>query len=266
VEHISSRQNPLVGRFRALAHERRNTDEILLDGRHLIEEALASTTEIVVAALLDRRIKEDLADLAARIEAAGATAVTVSEKVLSAVSPVREPSGAVAIARRATSTLATVLRRAPALVAVLDDVQDPGNVGAIIRAAEAFGATGIVTAPGAADPLGWKALRGSMGSALRIPIAVRVPLPEAIRASSDAGLRVFATVPHGGTPLTSCDLTGPAVVLLGAEGTGLSAAAIGAADQRLTIPMCGPPESLNVAVAAGVILYEASRQRVRMQL
>jgi TrmH family RNA methyltransferase len=111
-----------------------------------------------------------------------------------------------------------------------------------------------------ADPFGWKALRGAMGSTFRIPVA-RQPIEDALRAARGAGVRVFATIARGGTPLPQCDLTGPAAILLGGEGGGLPASWLDAADERLTIPMRGQVESLNVAIAAALILYEASRQR-----
>jgi TrmH family RNA methyltransferase len=154
-----------------------------------------------------------------------------------------------------------VFERAPSLVLILDRVQDPGNVGAIIRAGEACGATGVITTPGTADPFGWKALRGSMGSALRLPVARADSIDDAARAASRAGVRVYASVPREGTSLTSADLTGGLALLLGGEGAGLDAAAIASADERITIPMRPPVESLNVATAAALILYEASRQR-----
>jgi TrmH family RNA methyltransferase len=179
------------------------------------------------------------------------------------MSPVRQPSGTIAIARHGPASLADVLARRPQLVLVVSDVQDPGNLGAIIRAAEACGGSGVVSAPGSADPFGWKALRGSMGSALRLPIAVRVPLAETLAAARASGLRILAAVARGGTALPSSDLRPPSVILLGGEGQGLPAAIVDAADDRITIPMRPPVESMNVATAAAIVLYEAARQRAR---
>ena len=109
--------------------------------------------------------------LADRAAAAGAAMVQVSETVMAAMSPVASPSGVVAIAGRPDWTLDQVFERIPQLVVVAVDVQEPGNVGAIVRAAEACGATGAAFCGASADPFGWKALRGSMGSALRLPLA-----------------------------------------------------------------------------------------------
>jgi TrmH family RNA methyltransferase len=249
-----------VKRFRDLARAGGAGEALLLDGDHLVEEALASDVPIEIAAFAEKHAEGRLLTLAARTRRAGAKTIAVTDQVLAALSPVQHPSGVVAIARRPPQTIEQVFATRPQLVVLLSEVQDPGNVGAIIRAAEGCGATGIVTGVTSADPFGWKALRGAMGSTFRIPVA-RQPIEDALRAARGAGVRVFATIPRGGTPLPQCDLSGPAAILLGAEGGGLPGSWLDAADERLTIPMRGQVESLNVAIAAALILYEASRQR-----
>jgi RNA methyltransferase, TrmH family len=257
MERISSRQNAIVKRFRDLARgSSAPAGALLLDGQHLVEEAIASGAEIEVAAFAGGRF----VSLADRTRRAGARTVEVTDQVLAAMSPVQHPSGVVAIARRPEPTLAQVFAARPQLVVLLSDVQDPGNVGAVVRAAEACGATGIVAGGATADPFGWKALRGAMGSTFRLPVA-RAPLDAAAAAARAAGARLFAAVPRGGTPLPACDLRQPCAVLLGGEGGGIAPAHLGAADERMTIPMRGRVESLNVAIAAALIVYEASRQR-----
>jgi TrmH family RNA methyltransferase len=258
MDRISSRRNPLVGEFRALARSGDHRGRVLIDGEHLILEALAAGIPIDVVAVVDRGLTVPALEA---LRDRGAQVVTVTDAVLSAMSPVRQPSGAVAIARHGPVPMDDVLSRAPQLVLVVTDVQDPGNIGAIIRIAEACGGSGVVTAPGAADPFGWKALRGSMGSAFRVPVAVRVPVLDALTATRASGLRIVATVPRGGTPLPACDLRPPTVVLLGGEGRGLTDSILALADDRITIPMRPPVESLNVATAAAIVLYEAARQR-----
>jgi TrmH family RNA methyltransferase len=259
IERISSRQNPLIRQFRDVAHGR-VPDAMLLDGEHLIEEALVSRVAIDVVAFGERLANGPLAD---RLRRGGVTVVLVTDAVLSAISPVQSPSGVVGIARRPATTPESVFGTAPPLVAVLHDVQDPGNVGAVVRAAEGCGATGVICSERTADPFGWKALRGAMGSTFRLPVAAGRSLDEAIALARSRGLRVFATTARGGTSLPECDLRGPAAVIFGGEGTGLPAAIIDAADARLTIPMKAPVESLNVAIAAALVLYEAARQRHR---
>jgi RNA methyltransferase, TrmH family len=260
MERISSRQNPLVKRFREIGRGD-SREWMLLDGEHLIDEALASGVRLDVAAFGDGLLDGRLAALAARTAGAGTTTIAVTDPVLAAMSPVRQPSGVVAIAERRPATMEQVFERRPPMVLVLSEVQDPGNVGAIIRAAEACGATGIVAGGGTADPFGWKALRGAMGSTFRLPVVTGHSLLDAIGCARAAGLRVFATAARDGTPLADCDLRGPAAIMLGGEGSGLPPDLLRAADERVTIPMQPPVESLNVAITAALVLYEASRQR-----
>jgi TrmH family RNA methyltransferase len=141
------------------------------------------------------------------------------------------------------------------------DVQDPGNLGSIVRVAEAGGADGLVAAGACADPFGWKALRGSMGSALRLPTAVQLDPARAVADAQRHGCRVVATVPRDGRSVFDVDYRGPVAILVGGEGAGLPRSIIEAADERVTIPMAAPVESLNAAVAAALIVYEVRRQR-----
>ena len=259
MERITSRQNPLVKHFRDVAHGIVD-DVMLLEGGHLIEEALGARVVIDVAAVAERHGHEGLAE---RMQAAGTKVVLVTDTVMDAMSPVQTPSGVLGIARRPDIRLDDVFARSPPLVVMLNDVQDPGNVGAIVRAAEGCGATGLVCSERTADPFGWKALRGAMGSTLRLPVVVRQSLREAVAQARTHGIRIFATTARDGTLLPHCDLVGPAAILLGAEGAGLPADFLDAADARITIPMQPPVESLNVAIAAALIVYEAGRQRGR---
>ncbi len=260
MERIASRQNALVRRFRELAKPGNEPGAAVIDGEHLVREALRSGVTLEIVAVSDVASPVAMA-LAREASAAGARAVQVSAAVMSAMSPVREPSGIVAVARCAAATLAQCLERAPQLVLLLAGIQDAGNVGAIIRAAEACGGTGVICAAGTADPLGWKALRGAMGSTFRLPVCTRQPLDAAIGAIRRERISLLASVPRGGTPLPECDLRGPVALLLGAEGRGLPGDTAAAADVTITIPMRAPVESLNVAIAAAIVLYEARSQR-----
>lgn len=266
MEQISSRQNTLVKRLRALAHDRGAEGEVLLDGVHLIEEALASGVELRLVLVAGDAMDDAPGALAARAAARGARTIMISRSVAEAISPVRTPTGIIAVATLRACSLDSMLQRTPQLLVMLDHVQDPGNLGAVVRTAEGCGATGLITGAGTADPFGWKALRGSMGSAFRVPIAGVESLAEAITSVKRAGVHVFATVPRGGTPLHEATLTGPSAFVLGGEGAGLPKAILDAADAGITIPMRGRVESLNVSVAAALVLYEALRQRQHVPL
>jgi TrmH family RNA methyltransferase len=253
--HITSRQHPLVSEFRRAASRSDDQAPVLLDGEHLLREALDAGLP-VDAVLGDGRYPE----LLQRAERAGARVHTCSQSVLDAASPVRSPSGVVALAAWGPSDLSAVFASQPALVVGLVDVQDPGNVGSAIRSAHALGATGLVAVGATADPAGWKALRGSMGSVFRVPIA-RGDLAQTLAAARRAGARVLATTSAGGRPLPHVDLASAALVLFGHEGLGLPAAAAAQADETISIPMQPGVDSLNIAVAAALVLDEARRQR-----
>jgi TrmH family RNA methyltransferase len=262
---ITSRQNPLVARFRTAA--RGDVGGVmLLDGAHLVADAIAATVTFQLAAVTPASSEETairaLVDALAR---QGVEVITVSASVMDAVSPVKTPRGIVALAERPVADADALYAGPAALVVTAVDVQDPGNLGAIVRVAEAAGATGFVAAGGSANPFGWKALRGSMGSALRLPIASEMGADQAVADARRHGCRVIATVPREGRSPFDVDLSGPIAVLIGGEGQGLTRELTDAADQRVTIPMHAPVESLNAAVTAALIVYEARRQRIRIQ-
>ncbi|MEO6214090.1 MAG: RNA methyltransferase [Vicinamibacterales bacterium] len=262
MEQISSRQNATVKRFRALARScGRDRDEVLLDGAHLLREGLSSGLRIDTVAFAETAAQGSLAPLVSRAQRAGCRVAIVADAIFGALSPVRRPTGAVAIAHLPGAGIDVLLARAPQLLVAIDGVQDPGNVGAIIRAAEASGATGVIVGSASADPFGWKALRGAMGSTFRLPVMPNATLTESLDAARAIGVRVFAATPRDGTRLVQCDLRSPAAILVGGEGAGIPEELLRRADERLTIPMQPPVESLNVAIAAALILYEASRQR-----
>ncbi|MDO8834390.1 MAG: RNA methyltransferase [Vicinamibacterales bacterium] len=259
---ITSRQHAMVGRFRAAAARPSGTADLLIDGPHLVRDALAAGVTLdTVATTAAARETAEIAAIIDALATTGTEVVSVSEPVMGALSPVRTPTGIVAIGQGATATLSAVLARQPALVVALFGVQDPGNVGAVIRAADAAGATGIVVLDGCASPFGWKALRGAMGSTFRVPTCEGIPLAETLSEARRAGVLCLAAVPSGAPAHFDCDLRRPALLLMGGEGPGLDAAALAAADGAVCIPMAPGVESLNVAVAAGVLLFEARRQR-----
>ncbi len=279
MERIGSRQNAIVKRFRDVARASRplsaeadlsvragHAVEVVLDGEHLVKEALRCDIPVEIAAFSDRHLLNALSPLsrlAADVKKRGGRVLSVNDQVLAAMSPVKHPSGVVAIARARPADVRAVMATLTdlPLVLVLAGLQAPGNVGAIVRAAAAFGASGIVAIEGSANPFGWKALRGAMGGTFQVPIAARGSLSEVVASAHDLGLRLVAAVPRGGTPLPDVDLREPTAIVLGGEGAGIPVATMAAVHETVTIPMQAPVESLNVAIAAALILYEATRQR-----
>jgi RNA methyltransferase, TrmH family len=255
---ITSRQNPLVARFKAAADH--DEQWMLLDGAHLLTEALDAGLAIdCVAVDPDRVAGGDRDALAGRLPPD--RLVAVSRMVLAAMSPVRTPSGIVALAARPRHATGDVMRRGTPLLVGAADIQDPGNLGAIVRAAEAGGASGMVTTPGGADPFGWKAVRGAMGSTFRLPIVRAASVASMVDEARAAGLQVLAAAGPGHTPMHEADFTKATLIVLGSEGQGLTPALVESADVAVSIPMTPPVESLNVAVAAALLVYEARRQR-----
>jgi TrmH family RNA methyltransferase len=262
---LTRRQDPIVKDFRDLAGDAADGERVLLDGAHLVGDALDAgvrlRTLLVTSRFFDRATSRER-QLPDRAAAAGALVFSVTEPVMDAASPVRTSSGIVAIADWQCAQVTAVLAASPALVIGLVDVQDPGNVGAAIRSADALGASGLLALGASAHPAGWKAMRASMGSAFRLPIG-RGDTLRAIRDAHDRGLRVFATAVDAAQPVSTADLRGPALLLVGNEGAGLSPDAAALADEAIAIPMRGRANSLNVSVSVGLLLYEAMRQRFR---
>jgi TrmH family RNA methyltransferase len=151
-------------------------------------------------------------------------------------------------------------RKHSALVLVLAGLQDPGNLGTILRSAEAFGADGVISLPGTVSAWNPKAVRASAGSVFRLPL-LSIDAEECFLPLREAGVRIWTTTGHAAEPADLVNLTGPVALLIGNEGNGVPPELAELADGAITIPCPGPVESLNAAVAASVLLYEASRQR-----
>lgn len=260
---ITSRQHEIVRTYRRAA--RGGHDLALVDGWHLVQEAVSAAVPLIEIALVESALPPACQPVLAQAVRMGARLVTVSATVMDALSPVRTPSGVVALVRRAESDWSALRSPATPLVVMAIGLQDPGNAGALIRAAEAGGATGVVLAGESADPWGWKALRASMGSTFRLPV-VRVDEPStAFRRLREAGIRIVATAPRTTRSVYDADMKPPTAIVLGGEGSGLDTQSLDAADETIHIPMQPPVESLNVAVAAALVVYEATRQRASVR-
>jgi TrmH family RNA methyltransferase len=261
---ISSRQNPVVAAFRTLADEPDPTGaRLLLDGPHLVRDARSCGLRFEAVAVAASKLASQTEEgqLAQRLERDGIDVVEASDAVFDAISPVKSPSGIVAIAGRPPVTAAEICARPDAFILAAMDVQEPGNVGALLRAAEAGGVTGAFVCGASANPFSWKALRGSMGSVLRLPIVAGMTSHQAMTTMRKSAVRTIAAVPRGGQDPDAIDWRGKIGLLLGGEGPGLTDEAIALCDARVTIPMAGGVESLNVAAAGAILVYAARRQR-----
>lgn len=264
MKSISSRQNPMVRAFRELAAEPDPSGaRLLLDGVHLVRDAVAAGATLEAVAIAASHLQSDSEEgqLARRLDATGTEVVLASDDVFAALSPVRTPSGLVAIGRRTPTRAQDICAAVGHWILAAFDVQDPGNVGSLARSAEAAGMTGMFVSGASANPFSWKALRGSMGSALRLPIVFGLPVTSVLGCLESSGVRTVASVARGGDAPDAVDWRGSVALIVGGEGPGLSEEVVARCDARTTIPMADGVESLNVAVAAGILAYAARRQR-----
>ncbi|OMC07705.1 TrmH family RNA methyltransferase [Mycolicibacterium fortuitum] len=230
---------------------RRRAARFLAEGPNLVEAALRRglVSEVFVTEAALDRFAALLVDAPVQV---------ITERAAKALSDTVTPVGLVAVCRMPEVSLDEVLAGAPRLVAVAVETSEPGNAGTLIRLADAMGADAMILAGNSVDPFNGKCLRSSAGSIFGLPV-VQAPDVDALMAAlRAAGLQVLATTLDGETPLPDVDLTAPTAWLFGSEAHGLSPEIAAAADARVTIPMRGSAESLNVAAAAAICLYASA--------
>ncbi|MBF2034048.1 MAG: RNA methyltransferase [Leptolyngbyaceae cyanobacterium T60_A2020_046] len=257
---LTSVKNPLVKHIKKL-HQgkyRRSQQEFLLEGTHLIQEALNVAYPLTTVCLTpDWQTKHP--ELSTQLQHFAGSVIPVSPEVLAAIATTVTPDGIVAIAPFPVNHATLPLR--PSLAIAFETLQDPGNLGTVIRTAAAVGCDGLWLSANSVDPFHPKVLRASSGQWFRVPIATSAQIIPQISEWQAHGCQVLATCVTDAQPYWNIDLRQPTVILLGNEGAGLSEAALQASTQRIHIPMATSVESLNVGVAAAVILFEAARQR-----
>jgi TrmH family RNA methyltransferase len=261
--HITSRDNSLLRHARAV-RDGKASESIFVEGLRLCEEAVRSGLKIEAVISSEQLAKKDrAAELIHKLEGMAEKAASVSEKLLESISYTKTPQGIVVIAARPSlnaEDFGEQQRQNPLLV-ILHRINNPVNVGAILRTAEAAGATAVITTAGTADPFSPKSLRGAMGAAFRLPIWADAGYGEAIDWCRQHRLRTVCADLRATKSYSELDWRVPTAIVMGPESAGLSAEEIALADEATSIPMKGSTESLNVAVAAAILLYEASRYR-----
>lgn len=261
---ITSASNPRIKQWSALLTRKgRDAQQaFLLEGVHLVVEALRSSAAIhTVLYDLDKAMPQELqAYWGKTSSAAGTEWIGVSAAVLGKCTETQTPQGIVAVCGKPELSAASFLEQKEALVVAVDGVQDPGNLGTIIRTADAVGATGVLLGTGTVDLYNPKTVRSTMGSLFHLPVAqceLRTLLPQA----REQGIRLVGTRLGAARHCYELDMREPTWFLMGNEGSGLSADIAAYVDTDVIIPMRGKAESLNVAMATSVLLYEAMRQR-----
>ena len=255
---LTSLQNPLVKSFRKLhsAKQRRQQGVFLLEGTHLLEEACAVNYPLETVCCTPQwqsshqKLWQQACQLAQRVE-------NVSSEVLQAIATTVQPDGVVATARRNEQQVVPYT----GIGLALETLQDPGNLGTIIRTAAAAGASGLWISDDSVDLDNPKVLRASAGQWFRLSMGVSADLKATVGECQQAGMQVVATLPTASTSYWQVDWHRPSLILLGNEGAGLSDQLASLADLQVRIPLSSGVESLNVAIAAALLLYEAKRQR-----
>jgi len=261
LRRIEGRHNVLVKDLRRAFSRGELTDDgyCAIEGFRILEEAIRSGLRFRAVFFSESaipRAERLLSQLGAQVEV-----LLLPDKLFAGAVPSDAPQGVAALARRKEFSLDDVLAKsqAGALLAIAG-VQDPGNLGTILRSAEAFGAGGVVLGEGTVSPFNPKVVRASAGSVFRLPVA-RAKLSETLGRMKESGLRLVATASHKGTPLDQAKLSGPLAIFIGSEGAGLSRDLIQKMDEVVAIPQAPQVESLNVGVAASIVLYEVMRKR-----
>jgi TrmH family RNA methyltransferase len=258
IEAVTSAKNPLLLEVRRAGARGELTADgcAVAESFHLLEEAIRSDARIscVLAAASVKTMIEGHVRGLKRVRV-----VVVPDALFEEISSTETSQGVITLVKPPEWTMEQLFRGHP-MVVVLDGIQDPGNAGTMVRTAEAFGATGVMFVKGSVSPWNPKALRASAGSLFRLPMARGVDPALARAALEQKRLDVYAADPRGAKSLADVDLQRGFALVVGSEGKGVSAKLRGCA-MDLRVPTVGV-ESLNAAMAAGVVLYEASRQRM----
>jgi TrmH family RNA methyltransferase len=260
---ITSRDNSLLRKAREV-RDGKEEDLIYIEGLRLAEEALNSQLAIEAVVISDELAqKPKVAELLRVLQRVSQRFALVSEKLLESISYTKTPQGIVVLAQHPPVGVEQLdlSQSDNPLFVVLHEINNPVNVGAVLRTAEAAGARGVITTRNTSDPFSPKSLRGAMGSAFRLPIWTGAELDQVLEWCRRHSIKTIGTDATASLSHTELDWTGATALVLGPESTGLTDEEIRLVDVSVRIPMHGEVESLNVSVAAGILLYEAVRQR-----
>lgn len=262
-EHISSTANDTVKLLRSLEHkkERRETGLFLAEGARHAEEALANGWSPAYAFASQAALERpQTKDLLVRMKQAGARVLTGTEKILVTLSRKDNPQAVISAFRQRVTPLVDLPASGARRFVALYEVRDPGNLGTVIRTADAAGCDGVILLGTTCDPFSVETVRATMGSLFAIPLAT-ASFDEYRQWCSDNGVRIVAASMHGDHAHDKATYPERSSILMGNEQAGLPADVEGACDELVRIPMMGKADSLNLATAASVMIYEAWRAR-----
>lgn len=258
---ITSLSNPLIKETLKLKKRSDRRGPFLIEGPHLIEMALAAKAGVQRVFFTEEFFSKREGQLLVRSIAKGTTQlIETSLPILSKIADTETPQGIIALVSCPSPALDEINFKAAPLLVVCDGIQDPGNLGTIIRAADAAGADAVIILPGTCDPFMPKAIRATAGSLFNIPVTFSEP--EILVSYLDSRkIALCAADVHASSSVYDVDLSQPVAVVFGNEARGVSGIVLKKATIVAKIPIIGKAESLNVAMAASVCLYEAVRQR-----
>ena len=234
-------------------------ERAVLEGPHLVRESLESGSKLDLVLATPAFLATDEArDLLPRLPT---TVTEIDERILDELCDADSPKGILGVIELPRGGLDQLEKLPDAGIYLYGyQIQDPGNLGALARTAEAFGVNALILSPGTVHPNHPRALRASAGSLLRLPVAVGAEPADLSPSALPGGIETLALVPRGGTPLGQFSAAPPLLLFLGSEGGGLPNSILRHADSRLTIPIAEPVESLNVTVAASIVLWHLQQQ------
>ncbi|MGN7471323.1 23S rRNA (guanosine(2251)-2'-O)-methyltransferase RlmB [Brevibacillus sp. SAFN-007a] len=268
-EIITSVQNPLVKRLYQLLEKKGREEQgrYLVEGAHLVEEALKSGAEVTTILYDQERSLDPACQRALANDPQATQVIAASAAVLAKLSETKSPQGIVAEVKKTASDwdewISRLAEKDKALLLFLDEIQDPGNLGTILRTAEAAGADGVVLGKGSVDIYNGKVVRATMGAMFRLPVFSRELVATAGEWKRRGGRVLVSSLAQDSVSYDQADYSGKIALVIGNEGRGVSKEMLACADQFVHIPLYGKAESLNAAVAAGIFVYEAQRSRRR---
>lgn len=259
IESISNAGVKLVVGLNSKSKVRKKENAFVVEGPRMVFETPKELLKRIYISE-DFTLSDDEKALLDAYRNTGVIVEEVTEKVMKTMSDTVTPQGILAVVEKPSYTVKDLLNQTPLLL-VLERIQDPGNLGTMFRTAEGAGVSGIIMSKDTVDVFSPKVVRSTMGSLYRMPFVIAEDLHSVILELKEEGVFFYAAHLEGKATYDSFDYKKPSGFLIGNEGKGLSDELAEIADEKLIIPMGGRLESLNAAMASGILMYEAARQR-----
>jgi len=261
---VTSSKNQIIKEVRALKNksEREERGLYFIEGVRFVSEAVREQIDIRYFVLSESfSTSSENSGLLSAISNLPATCYVVPDNLFDSISDTKTPQGVLAVLGLSRNKLEGA-KLPEGLLVILDSIQDPGNMGTIIRTADAAGCAGVIVPEGCVDVFNPKVLRSTMGSLFHVPVYFAGSLNYALNTAREQGFLICASYLEGSVSIYETDLSGNAALIIGSEAHGISEESRRMADVLIRIPMQGRAESLNASIAAGIMIFEAMRQRI----